>query len=70
MVPSAVLPNPAEPGVIAVGGAFGAILGRALARALRYDADKQMRWFVEGSYYGSSAALVLYLFVNFIEVIS
>lgn len=64
MVPSAALPNPIEPGFIAIGGAFGAVVGGTLARALRYAADKKMQWTVEGSYYGSGVALAVYITVN------
>ena len=68
MVPSAALPNPAEPGVIAIGAALGAFIGGTVARTLRYDADSCMRWAVEGGYYGTGAALGLYLVVNVLEV--
>lgn len=70
MFPSAVLPSPAEPGVIAIGAALGAVVGGMVARALRYSSDNRMHWAVEGSYYGSGFALIVYLVVNFVEVVS
>lgn len=70
MLPSAALPNPAEPGVIAIGATLGAVAGGTVARALRYSSDNRMQWTVEGSYYGSGVALIVYLAVNFVEVVS
>jgi len=68
MLPTAALPNPAEPGFIAIGGALGAFFGGTIARTLRYDADSCMRWAVEGGYYGTGIALSAYLAVNALEV--
>jgi hypothetical protein len=68
MVPSAALPNPAEPGFIGLGAVLGAMAGRAAAWALGYDVDNSVRWSVDGSYYGTVVALTLYLVVNIVEV--
>lgn len=68
MVPSAVLPNPAEPGFIGIGAILGGLGGRAIARALRYDSDKCTQWAVDGSFYGAIGALGVYLIANFLEL--
>jgi hypothetical protein len=68
MVPSAVLPNPAEPGFMGVGAVLGALVGRTAAWVLGYDADNRMQWAVDGSYYGTGISLGVYLIVNFLEV--
>jgi hypothetical protein len=70
MFSSAALPNLAEPGVIAFGAALGAVVGGTIARALRYTSDNRMHWAVEGSYYGSGVALVVYLVVNLLGAVS
>jgi len=67
MVPSAVLPNPTEPGLIGFGAALGAVLGRTVAWVLGYDEDKYIRWAVDGSYCGTGIALAIYLIVNLLE---
>lgn len=68
MVPSAALPNPTEPTIVAFAAALGALAGGTIARALRYDADESMRWAFEGSFYGSWIALVGYVIANIVEV--
>jgi hypothetical protein len=68
MLPSAVLPNLSEPGLIGFGAALGAVFARTAAWALGYDEDKGIRWAVDGSYYGAGIALAVYLIVNFLEV--
>jgi hypothetical protein len=68
MVPSAALPNPAEPGVVAIGAAVGAVCARTAAWVLGYDEDKCIRWAVDGSYYGTGIALAMYLIVNSLEM--
>lgn len=70
MVPSAVLPNPAEPGIIAIGAALGALIGGTSARMLRYTADNRMHWAVEGSYFGTGISLLIYLGANSLGVAS
>ncbi len=70
MFSSAALPNLAEPGVIAIGAALGAVVGGTVARALRYTSDNRMHWAVEGSYCGGGVALVVYLVVNLFGVVS
>lgn len=70
MFMSAALPNPAEPGVIAIGAALGAVVGGTIARMLRYTSDNRMHWAVEGSYYGSGFALIVYLVINLLGVVS
>lgn len=67
MVPSAVIPSPADPGILAIGAAVGAVCARMTAWVLGYDADKRIQWAVEGSYYGTGFALAVYLIVNFLE---
>lgn len=64
IVPLASLPNPAEPGFVAIGAAIGAFAGGTAGRVLRYDADNWMRWAAEGSYYGTGLSLGVYLVVN------
>lgn len=68
MLTSAAIPSPADPGIIAIGAAAGAVCGRVTAWVLGYDADKRIRWAVDGSYYGTGISLGLYLIVNFLEV--
>lgn len=68
MLPSASLPNLSEPGILGTGAILGGLAGRTLARLLGYDADKCMRWAVDGGYVGSGIALGVYLIVNFLEV--
>jgi hypothetical protein len=68
MFTSASLPNPSEPGFIGSGAILGALAGRTIAWMLGYDADKIMRWSIDGSYWGSGVAFVVYLTVNVLEV--
>lgn len=68
MLTSAVIPSPADPGIIAIGAAAGAVCGRVTAWALGYNADRRIRWAVNGSYYGTGISFGLYLIVNFLEV--
>lgn len=70
MVPSAALPNPAEPSIVAIGAALGALVGGTIARMLRYTADNRMHWAVEGSYYGTGVSLLIYLGANALGVAS
>jgi hypothetical protein len=67
MLTSASLPNPSDAGIIGTGAILGALVGRALAWALGYDADRGMRWGVDGGYWGSGISFVVYLVVNFLE---
>jgi len=64
----ATWPSPFEPNFVAYGAALGGFIGRLLATALRYDADKKMRMTVDGSYYGTGIALAVYLLANLGEV--
>jgi membrane protein YqaA with SNARE-associated domain len=64
MLPAAVLPIPSEPSLVAFGAAIGAFVGSTVAWTLGYDADNRMRWMLEGSYYGTGFALLLYLIAN------
>lgn len=67
MVPSAVMPNPTEPGPIGFGAALGAVFARTVAWVLGYDEDKCIRWAVDGSYCGAGIAFAVYLIVNLLE---
>lgn len=49
---------------------MGAFVGETIARALRYDDDKRMRLVVDGSYYGTGLALLLYVGANAREALS
>jgi len=69
MVPTASLPNPAEPGMVAFGPAIGAFFGGTIARRMGYPADKSIQWTVEGSYYGTGATLCIYFVVNAISIL-
>jgi hypothetical protein len=68
MLTSASLPDFSDSGIIGTGGILGALLGRAIAWVLGYDADKGMRWAVDGGYWGSGIALGIYLVVNLLKV--
>ncbi len=68
MVPSAGLPNFAEPDLIGFGAVLGAALARTVAWLLGYDDDKGIRWAVNGGYCGTVVALAVYLIVNLLEV--
>jgi hypothetical protein len=67
MFTSAGLPDWPDLGIVGTGGILGALVGRAAAWALGYDADKGMRWGVDGGYWGSAIALGVYLVVNFLK---
>lgn len=61
MVPSAVLPNPAEPSVVAFGALVGAFVGHTVGWALGDDHDTRVRRSVNGSYVGTAIALTAYV---------
>lgn len=67
MLTSASLPDLSDPGIIGTGGILGALVGRMAAWAFGYDADKGMRWAVDGGYWGSTIAFGIYLVVNFLK---
>jgi hypothetical protein len=68
MVLSAALPNLGEPGIVAFGAMLGTLIGGSIARMLGYTADNRMHWAVEGSYYGTGIAFVMYLAANLLEI--
>jgi hypothetical protein len=67
MLTSASLPDLSDSGIIGTGGILGALLGRMAAWALGYDADKGMRWVVNGGYWGSGIAFGVYLVINLLK---
>jgi len=64
MVMSAVLPNPAEPGVVALGALMGGFTGYTAAWIGGEDEDARIRRSAKGSYYGTAATLGVYLLTN------
>jgi hypothetical protein len=60
----ATLPDPAEPTFIAIGSIMGALIGGTIDRFVCYDSDNNMRWTVEGTYYGTATAACLYVAAN------
>jgi hypothetical protein len=64
MVPAAALPDPSEPGVIALGAALGAFFGNTVAQVQGKGPEGRMRRSVDGSYYGTALALIAYLIAN------
>jgi hypothetical protein len=70
MFSTAALPNPSDPGFVALGGVMGTLVGETIARVLRYDDDKRMRVVIDGGYYGTGFALLLYVAANAREVVS
>lgn len=64
MVPSAVLPNPVEPSVVAFGALMGGFIGYTTAWIGGGDEDACVRQSAKGSYYGTAATLAVYLLTN------
>jgi outer membrane lipoprotein SlyB len=62
MLATVLLPNPAEPGTIAMGALIGGFLAETISRVTgRPPADNRMQWAIEGSYYGTGVAICAYL---------
>jgi urea transporter len=62
MLVELLLPNPAEPGTIAIGALLGGFLAETIARLTGYSsADNRMQWAIDGSYYGTGVAICAYL---------
>jgi hypothetical protein len=60
-----LLPNPAEPDIVAFAAVLGGFLTEFVGRLLGYpSADNRMQWAVEGSYYGTGVGICVYLVVN------
>jgi hypothetical protein len=64
MLPSAALPNFAEPGVIGLGAILGGFIGHTAAWIGGGDEDARVRQSVVGSYYGTAIAIAIYLLTN------
>jgi len=64
MVPSAGLPNLAEPGVVAFGAIIGGFIGYSAAWLSGGDEEDRVRKSTRGSYYGTAAGLAIYLLTN------
>ena len=65
MLAEVLLPNPAEPGTIAMGALLGGFVAETFGRLTGYSsADNRMQLAVEGSYYGTGVAICMYLAVS------
>jgi hypothetical protein len=57
----AVLPDPAQPAIVPLGGVLGGFIAATIARVRRWPRDEVRNAGLEGVYWGTALALAIYL---------